>query len=68
MSRAVGPDRRLQFLRARGRRRDCAVRLSIRRSARDRRRRAGRGAGHALRGADRVADPCRGIGAIRITG
>jgi len=53
----VGPDRRLQFLRARGRRSHCAVRFSIRRRARDRRRRSGRSAGHALRCVDRVADP-----------
>jgi ACR3 family arsenite transporter len=51
-----GPDRRLQLLRARGRSRHCAVRFSIGRGARDRRRRAGRSPGHALRRAYRLAD------------
>ena len=52
--RTVGPDRRLEFLRARGGNRDRPVRLSVGRGARDRGRRAGRSAGHALRRAHRA--------------
>ena len=47
----VGADRRQQLLRARGRRGDQPVRLRIRRCARDRGRRADRGAGDAVGGA-----------------
>jgi len=52
---SVGVNRRVEFLRARGCRRDRAVRFSIRCGARDRGRRAGRSSGHALGGADCVA-------------
>src|ERR1700736_5518515 len=51
----LGADRRIEFLRARGRCGDRAVRLSIRCGACDRRRRVGRSAGDALGGADCVA-------------
>ena len=51
--RAVGADRRQQLLRARGGRRHQPVRLQLRRGARDRRRRADRGAGHAVGRLDR---------------
>ena len=44
----VGADRRVELLRAGGRRRHRAVRLPVRRGAGDRGRRAGRGAGDAV--------------------
>ena len=47
----VGPDRRQQLLRARGRRRHQPVRLLVGRGAGHRGRRADRGAGHAVGGA-----------------
>ena len=53
----VGADRRLEFLRAGGGGGDRAVRLPVRRGAGDRRRRAGRGAGHAVGRAPRPAQP-----------
>jgi len=52
----VGPDRRLQFLRARSRRGNRAVRISVGGGAGDCRRRVGRSAGHALGCADRLVD------------
>ena len=52
----VRPDRRQQLLRAVGCRRDQPVRVRFRRGARDRRRRADRGAGDALGGQDRQPD------------
>jgi ACR3 family arsenite transporter len=54
----VGSDRRLELLRARRRRRDRTVRISVGCGAGDRRWRAGRGSGDALRRAHRVAHPC----------
>ena len=50
---ALGPDRRQQLLRACRRRRHQPVRLLVGRGARHRRRRADRGAGHAVGGQDR---------------
>src|SRR5258705_211049 len=53
----IGADRCVEFLRAGGRRRDRAVRLSVGRRAGDRGRRARRGAGHAVGRAHRAAQP-----------
>ena len=55
--RPLGADRRQQLLRARGRRRHQPVRLQLRGGPRHRRRRAHRGAGHAVGRVDREPQP-----------